>query len=56
VQANSIEELLKQSDFVTLHVPCSTSRGTDRRQTSGGHEERRGALNFARDGIVDETR
>jgi len=55
-KANSVEELLKQSDFVTLHVPLVAS-------TRGLIDEKRVAvmksgavlLNFARDGLVDEA-
>ena len=55
-KANSIEELLKQSDFVSLHVPLVPA-------TRGLIDTRRLAvmrpgsvlLNFARDAIVDEA-
>jgi D-3-phosphoglycerate dehydrogenase len=54
-KANSIEELLKQSDFVTLHVPllAVTRHLIDER---GLAAMKPGAvlLNFARDAIVDE--
>ena len=53
-KANSIEELLKQSDFVTLHVPllASTRHLIDERRLA---LMKSGAvlLNFARDGLVD---
>jgi D-3-phosphoglycerate dehydrogenase len=55
-KANSIEELLKQSDFVSLHVPLMAA-------TRGLIDARRLAvmrpgsvlLNFARDAIVEEA-
>jgi D-3-phosphoglycerate dehydrogenase / 2-oxoglutarate reductase len=54
-RAHSIEELLKQSDFVTLHVPLLpvTRHLIDEKRLSvmkGGAS----LLNFARDAIVDE--
>jgi D-3-phosphoglycerate dehydrogenase len=54
-RAHSIEELLKQSDFVTLHVPLLpvTRHLIDEKRFSamkGGAS----LLNFARDAIVDE--
>jgi len=54
-KANSIEELLKQADFVTLHVPLVpvTRHLIDAKRLSG---MKTGSvlLNFARDAIVDE--
>jgi len=54
-KANSIEELLRQSDFVTLHVPllAVTRHLIDDKRLSA---IKAGAvlLNFARDAIVDE--
>jgi D-3-phosphoglycerate dehydrogenase len=54
-RAASIEEVLKGSDFVTLHVPLNakTRHLIDAKRLAGVH---RGAvlLNFARDGVVDE--
>jgi len=54
-KANSIEELLKQSDFVTLHVPllAVTRHLIDAKRLT---VMKAGAvlLNFARDAIVDE--
>ncbi|MGZ5098850.1 MAG: phosphoglycerate dehydrogenase [Usitatibacter sp.] len=54
-KANSIEEVLKGSDFVTLHVPLvdKTRRMIDARRLAGA---RRGLvlLNFSRDAIVDD--
>jgi D-3-phosphoglycerate dehydrogenase len=54
-KANSIEELLKQSDFVTLHVPllAVTRHLIDDKRVAA---LKTGAvlLNFARDAIVDE--
>jgi D-3-phosphoglycerate dehydrogenase len=54
-KAHSIEELLKQSDFVTLHVPlvAATRNLIDAKRLA---VTKSGAvlLNFARDGLVDE--
>lgn len=54
-KANSIEELMKQSDFVTLHVPlvAMTRHLIDEKRLA---VMKPGAvlLNFARDAIVDE--
>ncbi len=54
-KASSIEELLKQSDFVTLHVPllASTRHLIDERRLA---TMKSGAvlLNFARAGLVDD--
>jgi D-3-phosphoglycerate dehydrogenase len=54
-RANSIEELLKQSDFVTLHVPlvAATRNLLDETRLAA---MKHGAvlLNFARDGLVVE--
>ena len=54
-RANSIEELLKQSDFVTLHVPlvAATRNLIDEKRLA---VMKHGAvlLNFARDGLVVE--
>jgi D-3-phosphoglycerate dehydrogenase len=55
-KANSVEELLKQSDFVTLHVPlvAATRNLIDGKRLAA---MRPGAalLNFARDGLVEEA-
>jgi D-3-phosphoglycerate dehydrogenase len=55
-KAESVEEVLRQSDFVTLHVPLLpvTRHMIDARRLAA---LRRGAtlLNFARDAIVEET-
>src|SRR5688500_16885379 len=54
-KAHSIEEVLKGSDFATLHVPLveRTRNLIDARRLAAA---RRGLvlLNFARDGVVDE--
>jgi D-3-phosphoglycerate dehydrogenase len=55
-RANSIEELLKQADFVTLHVPllAATRHLVDARRLA---VMKSGAvlLNFARDALVDDA-
>jgi D-3-phosphoglycerate dehydrogenase len=55
-RAHSIEELLKQSDFVTLHVPLLpvTRHLVDEKRLAA---LKPGAvlLNFARDAVIDET-
>src|SRR6266478_1208992 len=54
-QANSIEELLKQSDFVTLHVPLlDVTRHLINDKRLAAMKSGAALLNFARDGIVDE--
>jgi D-3-phosphoglycerate dehydrogenase len=54
-KANTIEELLKQADFVTLHVPLVqvTRHLIDAKRLSG-MKPGSVLLNFARDAIVDE--
>lgn len=54
IQARSLDELLSQSDFVTLHVPLVAATknmiNADRLKLMKQHAV---LLNFARDGIVD---
>jgi len=45
-KANSIDELLKQSDFVTLHVPLQHRRASDRRQAVAAMKPGAVLLNF----------
>jgi D-3-phosphoglycerate dehydrogenase len=54
-RANSIEELLKQADFVTLHVPlvAKTRHLLDAKRLAV-MKPSAVLLNFARDGIVDD--
>src|SRR6202140_4888160 len=54
-KANSIEEVLKASDFVTLHLPLLTvTRNLLDVKRLGVMKSGAALLNFARDGIVDE--
>ncbi len=54
-KANSIEDLLKQSDFVTLHIPLlDATRGLINDQRVQAMKPGCVLLNFARDGIVNE--
>ncbi|MBA0901929.1 MAG: phosphoglycerate dehydrogenase [Candidatus Nitrotoga sp.] len=54
-KTNSVEDLLKQSDFVTLHIPLlDSTRGLINGQRVQTMKAGSVLLNFARDGIVDE--
>ncbi len=54
-KANSVEDLLKQSDFVTLHIPLlDSTHGLINGQRVQTMKAGSVLLNFARDGIVDE--
>ena len=54
-KANTIEELLKQADFVTLHVPLvQVTRHLIDAKRLGAMRSGSVLLNFARDAIVDE--
>jgi D-3-phosphoglycerate dehydrogenase len=55
-KANSVEELVKQADFVTLHVPLleATKNLIDAKRL-GAMKGGAVLLNFARDGLVDEA-
>ncbi|MEO8330828.1 MAG: phosphoglycerate dehydrogenase [Gallionella sp.] len=53
-KANSVEELLRHSDFVTLHVPMlDATRGLINAQRVQAMKAGSVLLNFARDAIVD---
>jgi len=54
-KANNVDELLKQSDFVTLHVPLvASTRGFIDAKRIGAMKPGAVLLNFARDGLIDE--
>jgi len=55
-KANTIEELLRQSDFVTLHVPLlDVTRGLISAARLAIMKPDASLLNFARDAVVDEV-
>lgn len=54
-RANSIEEVLRQSDFVTLHIPLlDATRHTINAKRLAVMKPGAALLNFARDAIVDD--
>lgn len=55
VEMPSIDELVRQSDFVTFHVPLlDSTRGLLNEQRIASMKDGAVVLNFARDGIVDD--
>ena len=55
-KANSLDELLKASDFVTLHVPLiEKTRGLINTKNLKHMKEGAVLLNFSRDGIVEDA-
>ena len=55
-KANSVEELLKQSDFVTLHLPLlDATRNIIDAPRIAAMKAGAVLLNFARDGLIDEA-
>jgi D-3-phosphoglycerate dehydrogenase len=56
VRAGRLEDLLRQADFVTLHLPLiNATRGLINEERLGLMKPHAVLLNFARDGIVDEA-
>jgi D-3-phosphoglycerate dehydrogenase / 2-oxoglutarate reductase len=54
-KAESVEEVLKQSDFVSLHIPLiDATRGLMNRERLALMKAGATLLNFSRDGIVEE--
>jgi len=54
-KANNVDELLKQADFVTLHVPLvASTRGFIDAKRIAAMKTGAVLLNFARDGLIDE--
>ncbi len=55
VEMPSIDELVRQSDFVTFHVPLlDSTRGLLNEERIASMKDGAVVLNFARDGIVDD--
>ena len=55
-RAHSIEEVLKQADFVTLHVPLvAATRNLINAERLGVMKQGTALLNFARDALVDDA-
>lgn len=55
-RARSLEQLLGQADYVTIHVPLNdTTRGMIGSKEIGAMRKGTRLLNFARGGLVDET-
>jgi D-3-phosphoglycerate dehydrogenase len=55
-KANSVEELLKSSEFVTLHVPLvDKTRHLVNAKNVGQMRQGAVLLNFSRDGVVDDA-
>jgi D-3-phosphoglycerate dehydrogenase len=55
-KANSVDELLKASDFVTLHVPLvEKTRNLVNAKNIGLMKQGAVLLNFSRDGVVDDA-
>jgi D-3-phosphoglycerate dehydrogenase len=55
-RANSIEELLRGADFVTLHVPLvAATRNLVNEARLAGAKSGAALLNFSREGIVDDA-
>jgi D-3-phosphoglycerate dehydrogenase len=55
-KANSVDEILKASDFVTLHVPLADkTRNLVSAKNIGQMKPGAALLNFSRDGVVDDA-
>ncbi len=55
IQTESMEEVLKNSDFITLHIPKTGDKAVIGAEEIGMMKTGAGIVNAARGGVVDET-